>query len=249
MTTVIAFDVNETLLDLRALDPHFEVLFGSAALRAQWFAQMLQLSFVGGLTGHYVDFTAAQRAALQMLGERQGVALDDATVTETVDRMRTLPPHPEVAETLRTLAGTTLRLVALTNSTAEVAQAQLTHAGLRDLFEAALSADTVRASSQRLPPTSTSPRNAASRCLRCGSSPPTPGTCRARSPPAPRPRSWRARGWSSLRSAPHLTSSAPTLPRSRSSSSSAISADRVIRQVAVTHRDSDHLPDDGSMAP
>jgi hypothetical protein len=117
------------LLDLRALDTYFELLFGSAALRAQWFAQMLQLSFVGGLTGQYVDFTTAQRAALQMLGERQGVALDDATVAEIGDRMRRLPPHPEVAEALRTLAGTSLRLVALTNSTAEVAHAQLTHAG------------------------------------------------------------------------------------------------------------------------
>jgi 2-haloacid dehalogenase len=160
MTTVIAFDVNETLLDLRALDPHFDALFGSAGLRAQWFAQMLQLSFVGGLTGQYVDFTTAQRAALRMLGERQGVALDDATVAETVDRMRTLPPHPEVAETLRTLAGTSLRLVALTNSTAEVADAQLTHAGLRDLFEATLSADTVRA----LKPAAAAYRHVAEQC-------------------------------------------------------------------------------------
>ncbi|HEY1519343.1 MAG TPA: haloacid dehalogenase type II [Solirubrobacteraceae bacterium] len=145
MTTVIAFDVNETLLDLRALDPHFEVLFGSKALRAQWFTQMLQLAFVGGLTGTYVDFTTAQQASLKMLSERHGIALDDATVTEVVDRMRTLPAHPEVAGALGMLAGTSLRLVALTNSTAEVADAQLTHAGLRDLFEAALSADTVRA--------------------------------------------------------------------------------------------------------
>lgn len=160
MTTVIAFDVNETLLDLRALDPHFEVLFGSAALRAQWFAQMLQLSFVGGLTGEYVDFTTAQRAALRMLGERQGVALDDATVAELVDRMRTLPPHPEVAETLRRLAGTSLRLVALTNSTAEVAEAQLRHAGLRDLFEAVFSADAVRA----LKPAAAAYRHVAEQC-------------------------------------------------------------------------------------
>jgi 2-haloacid dehalogenase len=142
---VIAFDVNETLLDLRALDPQFEGLFGSAGMRAQWFSQMLQLSWVGGLTGQYVDFTTAQRAALRMLGEREGLELDDATVVETVDLMRTLPPHPEVTKTLRRLAATSLRLVAITNSTAEVAQAQLTHAGLRDLFEAALSADTVRA--------------------------------------------------------------------------------------------------------
>lgn len=145
MTTVIAFDVNETLLDLRPLDPQFEGLFGSTGMRAQWFSQMLQLSWVGGLTGQYVDFTTAQRAALRMLGEREGLELDDATVVETVDLMRTLPPHPEVTKTLRRLAATSLRLVAITNSTAEVAQAQLTHAGLRDLFEAALSADTVRA--------------------------------------------------------------------------------------------------------
>jgi 2-haloacid dehalogenase len=145
VTTVIAFDVNETLLDLSALDPHFEALFGSPTLRARWFAQMLQLAFVGGLTGAYVDFTTAQRAALRMLGERQQILLDDATIAEMVDRMRMLPPHPEVAETLDTLAGTSLRLVALTNSTAEVAHAQLTYAGLRDRFEAAFSADTVRA--------------------------------------------------------------------------------------------------------
>jgi hypothetical protein len=31
-----------------ALDPHFERELGSAALRQQWFSQMLQLAFVGG---------------------------------------------------------------------------------------------------------------------------------------------------------------------------------------------------------
>ena len=63
MPRVVAFDVNETLLDMRALDPLFERAFGDAAVRGQWFGQMLQLAFVGGLTGRYVDFSAAQRAA------------------------------------------------------------------------------------------------------------------------------------------------------------------------------------------
>ena len=66
MASVIAFDVNETLLDLHALDEPFEVLLGSASLRPQWFMLMLQLAFTGGLTGQYVDFTTAQRAALAM---------------------------------------------------------------------------------------------------------------------------------------------------------------------------------------
>ncbi len=145
MTKVIAFDVNETLLDLRALDPHFEELFGSAALRPQWFGQMLQLSFVGGLTGSYVDFVTAQRAALKMLGVREGVDVSDEIATATVDRMRALPPHPEVADALTRLLDTSLHVVALTNSTADVAADQLANAGIRDLFDGAFSADTVRA--------------------------------------------------------------------------------------------------------
>ncbi len=71
MTMLLAFDVNETLLDLRALDPLFEHLLGDVSLRPQWFAAMLQLSFVGGLTGEYVDFTTAQKAALRMTAVRR----------------------------------------------------------------------------------------------------------------------------------------------------------------------------------
>ena len=63
MAGVIAFDVNETLLDLSALDPAFERVFGSSAPRPLWFAQMLQLAFVGTITGEYVDFSTAQHPA------------------------------------------------------------------------------------------------------------------------------------------------------------------------------------------
>jgi hypothetical protein len=42
VASVIAFDVNETLLDLGALDGPFETLLGSASLRPQWFSLMLQ---------------------------------------------------------------------------------------------------------------------------------------------------------------------------------------------------------------
>ncbi|HEY2688124.1 MAG TPA: haloacid dehalogenase type II [Streptosporangiaceae bacterium] len=143
VANVIAFDVNETLLDLGALDGPFQDLLGSAALRPQWFALMLQLSFVGGITGRYVDFTAAQRGALAMLAEREGVPLSDGDIDGLVGRMRSLPPHPEVPGALATLARTSLRLVALTNSVQAVAEAQIAGAGLRDYFEAVISADTV----------------------------------------------------------------------------------------------------------
>ena len=38
---VLAFDVNETLLDLRALDAPFTSVFGEASLRPVWFQTML----------------------------------------------------------------------------------------------------------------------------------------------------------------------------------------------------------------
>jgi 2-haloacid dehalogenase len=142
--TIIAFDVNETLLDLRDLDPEFERLFGSAALRGQWFAQMLQLSFVGGLVDDYVDFSSAQHAAMLMLAERHGVALGEDDAAAMVLRMSSLPAHPEVPAALRALRDTGLVAVALVNSVESVGEAQLTNAGIRDCFDRVISADSVK---------------------------------------------------------------------------------------------------------
>jgi len=144
MTAVIAFDVNETLLDLSPLDAVFEDLLGSAALRGQWFAQMLQLSFVGGLTGEYVDFSSAQHAALRMLAERHGRTLTTDQATAVVSRMSSLPAHPEVTDALRRLRSTPLTVVALVNSLESVAEAQLTNAGIRGYFDGVVSADSVK---------------------------------------------------------------------------------------------------------
>src|SRR5215218_51899 len=119
-TRVIAFDVNETLLDLRPLDPVFEGLFGDASLRAQWFAQMLQVAFVGAITNRYVDFTTAQRAALDMVAQSRGVALPSDSADHVAATMRALPAHPDVVDALRRLRTGGHQLAALTNSSPEV---------------------------------------------------------------------------------------------------------------------------------
>jgi 2-haloacid dehalogenase len=64
-----------------------------------------------------------------------------------------------VSGALRRLQAAGFRLAALTNSTEEVARAQLEHAGLIDRFEQVLSADTVR----RLKPAPEPYRHAAER--------------------------------------------------------------------------------------
>ena len=144
MTKIIAFDVNETLLDLRAMDEPFEAFLGSSALRGQWFAQMLQLSFVGGLTGEYVDFRLAQESALKMIAARAGRPATSSEVSAMVDRMNFLPPHPEVAVALAQLQETSLKAVALVNSLHHIGEAQLSNAGLRQYFDEVISADEVR---------------------------------------------------------------------------------------------------------
>lgn len=144
MARVCVFDVNETLLDLRALDPLFERAFGDAGVRRSWFQQVLQSAFVATITGAYSDFGAIGAAALEMTAEREGVRLSEGDRRSILGGMRELPPHPEVPAALDLLRDAGLRLAALTNNTAEVAEAQLQNAGISDRFERILSADTVR---------------------------------------------------------------------------------------------------------
>jgi 2-haloacid dehalogenase len=141
---VIVFDVNETLLDLRALDQPFARIFGGASARADWFKQLLQLSLLSNVLDSYADFSTLARTALEMLAEQRGIAVSDEQKREVVQAMRTLPPHPDVVPSLARLRDAGFRLATLTNSTTDAAEAQLRHAGIRDAFEAVLSVDLVR---------------------------------------------------------------------------------------------------------
>ena len=118
-------------------------MLGDRGRRAQWFTTMLQLSFVGGLIGSYVDFTTAQRAALRMTAAQVGRTVTDTEIDEVIEAMSWLPAHPDVPAALDRLRSGGFRLVALTNSMLAVARAQLTHAGLAERFEEVFSADEV----------------------------------------------------------------------------------------------------------
>jgi 2-haloacid dehalogenase len=144
MPHIYVFDVNETLLDLGALDPLFAETFADTAARREWFSQMLQLAFVSIITEEYRDFGMLGAAALDMLTARYGLSLEGERRTVLLAGLRQLPPHPEVPASLKRMHEAGLRLVSLTNSTMAVAQAQLAYAGLDSYFERQFSADTVR---------------------------------------------------------------------------------------------------------
>jgi 2-haloacid dehalogenase len=144
MARVCVFDVNETLLALTALDAPFERVFGVPGVRREWFGQLLQSAFVSTITDTYADFGTIGRAALEMVARRHAIELAAEDKDAILGMMRTLPPHPEVPDALERLRSAGLRLAALTNSTQEVATAQLAHAGLAPFFEVILSADAAR---------------------------------------------------------------------------------------------------------
>lgn len=141
---VCVFDVNETLLDLGALDTYFERAFGDAGVRRIWFSQVLQTALVSTVLQEYSDFSSIGDAALTMVAERQGVKLAESERKAIMSAMRELPPHGDVREGLERLRSGGVRLAALTNSTEEVAKQQIDNAGLSEYFEQVLSADTVR---------------------------------------------------------------------------------------------------------
>ena len=93
----LVFDVNETLLDLRALEPHFVRAFGDKSVLLEWFNQVILFSEAVTLAGNYKNFGEVARAALEMTAAAHGKELSAEAVQQIVGGIRNLPPHPEVS--------------------------------------------------------------------------------------------------------------------------------------------------------
>jgi len=144
MKKLIVFDVNETLLDLKALDPKFEEVFGNASVRTSWFGQVLRNSLVATITGQYDDFGKIAGSALDMTAKLQNVTLSEEDRTAIMGGIRSLPPHPDVFSGLEKLKSAGFRLFTLTNSPPHVVEAQLQNTGLTHFFEKSFSVDAIQ---------------------------------------------------------------------------------------------------------
>lgn len=113
---VQVFDVNETLLDLTALDGPFTEVFGDASARTAWFALVLRLALTATITDTYRDFAVVAGAALDMTAAASGVTLSGSQRDEILGTLRSLPPHPDARRALERLRAGGFRLATLTNS-------------------------------------------------------------------------------------------------------------------------------------
>jgi 2-haloacid dehalogenase len=141
---ILIFDVNETLLDLTALEPHFERVFDDTAVLREWFNQVIQFAEAVTLAGDHRNFADVAGAALEMTAGAHRVRLGPEDARRILGDMRNLPSHPEVPEALSRLRSAGFRMVTLTNSPPDVVDAQMKHANLREYFERSFSIETVR---------------------------------------------------------------------------------------------------------
>jgi 2-haloacid dehalogenase len=142
--SVLVFDVAESLLDLQALRPLFQRIFGNGAMVDEWFGETILYSESITLTSTFEQFGQLGGGVLRMLGRIHGVPITETDITELGKGLATLPPHPDVPDSLRRLKSAGYRLVTLSDSPATPGRGPLQAAGLSDLLEQQFTAETVR---------------------------------------------------------------------------------------------------------
>ena len=139
---LVVFDVNETLSDMSPLAGRFEDV-GAAGVMAQiWFAELLRDGFALTVCGATEPFAriAAEALRLKLESQHLDCGLDEA-VEHVLSGFAELTLHPDVPEGLHALADLGVRLVTLSNGSAQVAETLLEQAGVRPLFERLLSVE------------------------------------------------------------------------------------------------------------
>jgi 2-haloacid dehalogenase len=137
---VVAFDVNETLLDLApvraALVQHGE----PDHLLTTVFARTLLTGFAAATTGTWCSFRAAFETSLAQVTE-----LTAAQRSAVADAFLECSPHPDVEPALRLLRDAGVRAITLSHGSPGVAEAGLTRGGVATLVERSLTSESIRA--------------------------------------------------------------------------------------------------------
>lgn len=138
---VLVFDVNETLLDLRALEPAFVDAFDDPRSMTEWFLRTLHGSTVASTLHVRESFATIAASALDELAHARSAPLSEESRTSILTKLRRLPAHAEVRGALEDLRGAGFRMSALTNSPSALAIEQLEHAGIAAMFDRVLSVE------------------------------------------------------------------------------------------------------------
>ena len=135
------FDVNETLLDLAALDEFFTDLTGTPQARREWFGLVIRSALTMTAARRHRPFGEIGTDCLLAVAARHGRTATAEDQAELGRRMRALPPHPDAAAAIGALRDAGFGVVTLSNNAREVAEEQLRNAALRELIDGVYSVE------------------------------------------------------------------------------------------------------------
>src|SRR3954447_3740556 len=136
---VVAFDVNETLLDLAPVRAALVEAGETEHLLRTVFARTLLTGVTATAVGVWCRFRDAFDAALAQESD-----LDEAARSTVADAFVEMTPHPDVDRALRRLTEAGIRVVTLSHGSPGVAEAAIERGGIAPLAERCLSSETIR---------------------------------------------------------------------------------------------------------
>lgn len=145
MTPAVVFDINETVLDLGALDSLFAGWFGDAAARRDWFAQTIHFALTLAATHNYRSFGAVGIAALNAIAAQREVTLSSEAASALRNALLRLPPHPDARPALSLLKEAGISIAALSNNPLAALHEQLEYANIATCFDVIISVEEVGA--------------------------------------------------------------------------------------------------------
>jgi 2-haloacid dehalogenase len=138
---VIAFDVIETLFPLEPLRRRFIGAGQPGHLLELWFSTLLRDAFALVATGGYRPFGDIAADALRSTADSP---ITDQQVHDVLAGFAELDPYPDVDPAMRTARDAGVRVITLTNGSANTTAGLLRRASLDRYIEASLSVDDIR---------------------------------------------------------------------------------------------------------
>jgi 2-haloacid dehalogenase len=143
-SSTIALDIIGTCFSLAAPGRRLQELGAPEQTLELWFAQTLRDAFALSHAGGYRPLKEMLSAELPRTLLRAGVKADPQAVSSVVATFAELEPQPGLREALSRAAESGVKLLALTNGSAESTRRLLERAGVLDRFAALLSCDQIR---------------------------------------------------------------------------------------------------------
>jgi 2-haloacid dehalogenase len=141
---VVAFDVVGTLFSLEPLRLRLkEAGFAETAL-AEWFSRFLHASVSLDVVDVFVPFREVAIATLEVMAAESGLSPSRSMAEKVIQSIAALPAYPDVGPAFQGLADAGIRIMALTNGSAQTTQHLFKQAALEGFVERIVSIEEVR---------------------------------------------------------------------------------------------------------